>query len=163
MFSKQLKTKVIILIILFIWISSSGCGWRGGFYIDNSSSSKILLVNYRTGVSEVKDYCLLEKSDTLHYRSQEDCIKIAEFNEIGEEGVYGTVIPPNHILYMGRGPFHYHVNWQAKDPESGEVIDDLNDLSKWKAYPKSLISFRRVFIYEVDGMDGVQDDPERDP
>jgi len=147
---KQLTSSIITLMIFLLVLTSSSCHWQGRFYIVNDTSSNILFNCYGISKRYIDDYCLFEKQDTIHYKSNEDCFRIAEFRETNDSGVYSTVIPPNHVLYKGRGPLYsVPITWIVKDPETMEVIDDLNDLWHWKVYPETFISFRRVFVYEV--------------
>ena len=150
MLGKQINSSVITLMILLIILSSSSCAWRGRFYFVNHLSSDVLFVSYGISERNIDDYCLMKKPDTIHYRSKDDCFQKVEFRETNASGVYSTVIPPNHVLFMGRGPFYPSIAyWVAKDPSTLEVIDDLTDAKYWKFHPMSIISFRRVFVYEI--------------
>jgi hypothetical protein len=120
----------------------------------NDTSTDILFESYRMSWSENHEYCLLKKPDTIHYKSKDDCFQVAEFRETKDSGVYSTVIPPNHVLYKGRRTFNFFVNWLIKDLATMEVIDDFNDRNNMTVYPKKLISFRRVFVYEVGDQEG---------
>lgn len=149
MLGKQINSSVITLMILLIILSSSSCAWQGRFYIVNDTSSDILFARHGNPEAKSDFFCLFEKSDTILYRSKDNCFQTAEFSKSNDSRVYSTVIPPNHVLYKGRGPLSMPVIWVIKDPETMEVIDDLNDLWHWKVYPETFISFRRVFVYEI--------------
>ncbi|TVR84823.1 MAG: hypothetical protein EA409_00365 [Saprospirales bacterium] len=164
MVKKPINYIIIIILTAMGLITFTGCTWHGRYYIKNTGPSEILLVNYRIQERHIDQYCFIYKMDSIQYDSKNQCFKMVEFQPMADGSGHSLVIPTDHILFMGRGPFpHLRSNWVVQDPDSGDEIDNLNDLRKWKVYPIKPFRFRRVFLYEVDGKESEKERGKSDP